>query len=1233
MLDTFNPLSGIALGAEVRGEKMTYRIEKWLGTGSTGVVYLAVEQTSQQAVALKVLRPDATAEGTINFWEEGFTLGLLRQKLENNSVIPRKYDQHKSSFPQFLALELVSKETYPSLEDLLEQRVLPEGEGLTLAIQALEVLQALHTQLFRTYTDMQFKNFCWNSVEQRLKIMDWGHLSDDYTQDPQHQKFAALRQQDLARFATYLYRMVTRKAAREAGETASALQKRAGEHWETLSLGTRQLLIQALHPNPEVRFASAEAFLAAVRERKALLDEWTEEQKESYRTEFRDILKQVEEEWKSDPNTRPLTAGKWQRLDRASRLFAAFKARDEYDDASARRFEDRLQKILQGETGEWARGQRLYQAGRYAEALTIWEPEANARGEVRLWRWVHLAKAGVNGGEHSAQINELLQAMQVENWMLAQTLLERLYPANGESVPEALRPIAAEVQARRAAQIALSATHPEEKLTSLERIVQQRSVIPHWPLLAEERGWLNLDQQIEQLKLQIQAQHKSSTEIEMLRDSLLTGAGGEVHLQSQLLASLETAFESASPSTVAALVQMCLEVVAACLNSKEASEAKLWWALAVVEKAFHYGPSHEENLPKAIHLIKQRLTRRQQAAWIEKSLAELETAKDTNDLLGFCSVVLPEGIQSQARYQRLQEHFRKQFDENLQMSYLPDAHRILPWLERLGPEPDRRARLSEAQWVAEARVQVLTLFAEATRALERLKEDDWQNAKQTLKYAEASLSRLPANDPATETFKVLSCIAQELGAGYLLKLTKVEARLSEIEDKISSPQLSPSAVWREIEALETEFVSGLLKPAREWQHQITDLRFESLKVLQSRLNNVLQARTLVQQTYQVETAPLLTALESVKTQIDHLPQINNGLETLKLQSDKYLSALFKRTSQLALLLVLLTVLSVLALGSWQSAQSQELVGELHALATSLVSATLDQATPEDTQVAVAAPPTETPAIPPTETVDKKEVAAMTQAAGVTQTKAASGTLTALAPTAAPPLLVNLSFTPTVWSLPKEIFYDLPPIQIDLAAPSVKLTSPDKKILQIDSETEPEALQLALLNSQDQYWDGIKGEFISTSEPITLTGNFEPQKNGSFVWTPATWTPELQEKRVPAGNYTLRIFAISGNLASLDREIKIDSVPDDQKAVVINGQILHVSNNIPVGDPQNYTLAGFDKAESKKFLFFVIGKTNNAAYLRIMREDRRQIYWVKPGNVYRSSNPEILFDYKNVIVVP
>jgi serine/threonine protein kinase len=243
-------------GTSIKGHEHTYIIERKLGSGATSQVYLATiqGQSQEQAdrVALKVLRPDVGPEIRKSFFLEADILRELyaaEEQFDNRHAIPRLYEIRRDSDPCFLAQELVPGR---SLETWLGQSpyYLEEPVALQITAQVARVLHLLHTKLGRSYTDFQLKNIYFDESTGQVQIIDWNHVSAPGQGTPDA---------DLILLGVYLYQMLTGKLASERGESEHALERRAGEHWQALSLGCRQIVVKALHPNPQQRFPSAAA--------------------------------------------------------------------------------------------------------------------------------------------------------------------------------------------------------------------------------------------------------------------------------------------------------------------------------------------------------------------------------------------------------------------------------------------------------------------------------------------------------------------------------------------------------------------------------------------------------------------------------------------------------------------------------------------------------------------------------------------------------------------------------------------------------------------------------------------------------------------------------------------------------------------------------------------------------------------------------------------------------------
>ena len=115
-----------------------YRIERELGRGGMGQVYLANDSRLERRVAIKTLPEDlrANADLLARFQREARLLASL-----NHSGIAAIYGIEEAQGHQYLILEYVEGE---SLADRLARGALPVEEALALAKQIAEALEAAH---------------------------------------------------------------------------------------------------------------------------------------------------------------------------------------------------------------------------------------------------------------------------------------------------------------------------------------------------------------------------------------------------------------------------------------------------------------------------------------------------------------------------------------------------------------------------------------------------------------------------------------------------------------------------------------------------------------------------------------------------------------------------------------------------------------------------------------------------------------------------------------------------------------------------------------------------------------------------------------------------------------------------------------------------------------------------------------------------------------------------------
>jgi hypothetical protein len=114
-----------------------YRIERELGAGGMGVVFLAQDLALERAVAIKVLRPDrATAVGIERFVREGRVLS----KLSHPSIVAVHAADQRDGLA-FLIMGLAEGET---LAERLDRGRLSPAEGRALARDLLQALAVAH---------------------------------------------------------------------------------------------------------------------------------------------------------------------------------------------------------------------------------------------------------------------------------------------------------------------------------------------------------------------------------------------------------------------------------------------------------------------------------------------------------------------------------------------------------------------------------------------------------------------------------------------------------------------------------------------------------------------------------------------------------------------------------------------------------------------------------------------------------------------------------------------------------------------------------------------------------------------------------------------------------------------------------------------------------------------------------------------------------------------------------
>lgn len=149
-----------------------YRINKILGKGSMGVVYLAHDPQIDRSVALKVLREDrlTSADFVNRFMLEARAIGRL-----SHPGIVLVYDVGEDQGSIYIAMEFVEGEP---LSDLLQRAGLDFERTIDIGIQVAEILDYAHARGI-VHRDVKPSNLMLKP-DGTIKITDFGiaHMDD-----------------------------------------------------------------------------------------------------------------------------------------------------------------------------------------------------------------------------------------------------------------------------------------------------------------------------------------------------------------------------------------------------------------------------------------------------------------------------------------------------------------------------------------------------------------------------------------------------------------------------------------------------------------------------------------------------------------------------------------------------------------------------------------------------------------------------------------------------------------------------------------------------------------------------------------------------------------------------------------------------------------------------------------------------------------------------------------------
>jgi len=277
------------LGRTLHGK---YRLERELGRGSMGTVYVAEHVGLRKKVALKVLHKDLQLgeEALQRFQREGIAAGRFSHR---NAISIFDFDRDDDL--TYLAMELVDGQ---SLKQLVAGRgKLPVDEAAEILRQVLAALAAAHAQGI-VHRDLKPENIMVHEDAEAgisVKVLDFGlsKLADNRLELSLHTQpgrvlgtplYMAPEQwdgadvdarADLYAAGLILYEMITGEQPFRADSTSASLVKKATGEVPSLRQsqpglraagGIDRFLATALAKEPADRFPTAEAMAAALSE-------------------------------------------------------------------------------------------------------------------------------------------------------------------------------------------------------------------------------------------------------------------------------------------------------------------------------------------------------------------------------------------------------------------------------------------------------------------------------------------------------------------------------------------------------------------------------------------------------------------------------------------------------------------------------------------------------------------------------------------------------------------------------------------------------------------------------------------------------------------------------------------------------------------------------------------------------------------------------------------------------
>ena len=262
-----------------------YVIERKLGRGAMGAVYLARDPRINRSVALKVIplekefEDEELKEARVRFFREAESAGRLA-----HPNIVTVYDAGEDKHLAYIAMEYLKGAPLTEFTD--PQRLLAPGKALELCARTADALDYAHNQGV-IHRDIKPANILYNLRDDTLKISDFGvaRLTDNnrtktgivlgtpmYMSPEQLNAEKLTGQSDLFSLGVTLYELLTGEAPFKADNIAALMANITTEDPPPISNrragvppSVDAVLLKAMAKSPENRFASGGEMAVALR--------------------------------------------------------------------------------------------------------------------------------------------------------------------------------------------------------------------------------------------------------------------------------------------------------------------------------------------------------------------------------------------------------------------------------------------------------------------------------------------------------------------------------------------------------------------------------------------------------------------------------------------------------------------------------------------------------------------------------------------------------------------------------------------------------------------------------------------------------------------------------------------------------------------------------------------------------------------------------------------------------